>query len=243
MNKENEDIEDIEEVGPEPQRLYAGKYKSVDELEKGALEAASSMTKAQQDKAKLVTQLRNAGYDVDDDANIIGNPVPQTSQQPTDWKEEFNTKFFDDPLGQTQQLLAAQRQTIKAASMNTKRELSKYRDKPLFNLVKERLEAELEGVDDSILANPAQAEKTVEAFYKMVVGEHAIETATKASTSPTNRKQMLEALGVGQPDNTREEPDDGISAKELNALEEIGISSKERQAVIESYRKRTRERE
>jgi hypothetical protein len=87
----------------EPQELIAGKYKSVEELERGYKELESKFTQTAQEKAEMNRILQEIQFK---QAFVPTQSQPQQAvpqQQPT--AEDLNAQFWTNPAGVTTQLL------------------------------------------------------------------------------------------------------------------------------------------
>lgn len=100
-----------ESHNPEPPKLYAGKYKSIEELEKGYEEAQSAMTKAQQKAAELE---RNAVQKAAEPAKPVEKTPAQAAAEEKA-RQDFLNRFVENPEGVVNDYVAKAQQTTAAA--------------------------------------------------------------------------------------------------------------------------------
>ena len=226
------------------ERLYAGKYKTVEDMENAYKEAQSKIGQSGQTLAHLRAQARAAGGDVDEQGNLV-MPQTTTRQAPetgNNFAEQFNAQIFADPHSAISQFIGQsyqqQRATEKAAQANMRRSIAEFKDDPLFSHIREEFEAEMLGIDDNVLANPQQATQAANFIYNSVAGKYARTKAGKAKVDPEERRAFVKSFGVEEPQATNEGHGDSVSAEDEMMLREMGLSdSKVRKEVAESARK------
>jgi hypothetical protein len=233
---------------PEP-KLYAGKYKTAEEMEAAYLESQSAMTKAQQEAAEY--------------RKIVeGNPAvdpyatqqPYQQQPPVDMSQQFNDAFFENPhqaLGQyVSQALGQAIQTQKAASANVEREIAKLQSNPqiaqLLPQVSGELKYALANVPDEQLANPAQAAQIVQFALQAAVGQHFMsgnQTPAPAPVPPTAptpsaRVAGVQQLGVGSPTTSEETATGDVDQRGRGMLQQLGIDPQEQGKIVQKAQQR-----
>ena len=219
----NEEVDETE--GESEPRLYAGKYKTVEEMEAAYQEAQSSMTRAQQEAAALR------------DAQNYAVP-PQNSAVAEDAQEAYNTQFFENPYQAQLSAMQAMRQTfqqdLRAYNAGIRKAVGAKRTDVLFPQVQDDFEAELAGMTSDQLGD----KPTVDAVYDIVLGRHARKIVQEAGNDPKARTAMLKGLGVTEPEPTpigggANEP----SSAQVDTLRSMGLTAKQIEAAI----KRTQE--
>jgi hypothetical protein len=243
-------IEPAAPVEPAEPKLYAGKYKTAEEMEAAYLESQSAMTKAQQEAAEYRKM-------------VEGNPpvdqyaTQQPYQQqpaPVDFASQFNDQVFENPyqaigglVANTVQQLV---QTQKTAQANVKREVAKLRTNPqaaeILSKVSDELEYALANVPDEQLANPQAASQIVQFAFQAAVGQHFINQGqTPAPTpvpapvaNPGQRVAGLQQMGVGSPTTSEEPGGADIDAKGRGALDALGIGRQEQANIAQKAQAR-----
>ena len=236
------------------ERLYSGKYATVEALESAYKEAESKMGSTSQVLAKARENARAMGGDIDDQGNF-SMPRTTTQQPPADagnqYADQFNQQVFADPYnavsGFVSNTISQQRQMEKNATANLRRVTAGFKDDPLFSKVRDDFEAEMLGVDDRILADPVQAKQAGDFIYDRVAGKYARASAAKAKTDPKERQEFIRGFGVEEPQATDDSHGaDMVTEDDDMMLKEMGLTdAKVRKSVAEEARKSgggTRER-
>ena len=114
------------------ERLYAGKYKTPEDLEKAYSEAQAAMTRAQQEAADLRRAQEEQGYN-----GQQYNP-PQPDNDPI---AQFNDQFFDNPYQAGMQMVGQALGAFQQAQANVRRESRKFKEDPLYNQITNEFES------------------------------------------------------------------------------------------------------
>jgi len=224
----NEEIPDPNEEEPEP-RLYAGKYKTVEDMEAAYQEAQAAMTRAQQEAAGLRESRNYAG-------------PPQNPPVAEEAVDAYNTQFFENPYQAQVATMEAMRQTfqadLRAYNAGIRKAMSAKRADVLFAQVQDEYEAELAGMTSDQLSD----KNTVDAVYDIVLGRHARKVVQEAGSDPKARTTMLKQLGVTEPEPTpltggANEP----SAVQVDALRRMGLTGKQIEAAVKRVQETTGE--
>lgn len=221
--------EEAEESAEEQeQRLYAGKFKSEDELERSYLEAQSELTRKSQRLAELERQ-SGQSYST------------QQADSGGDWADQFNSSFYENPLQSSSQLIQAQyaqmRQQEKAARANTKRQLAKYRKDPLYADVCDEFESQLEMIPDNVLADANQVDGVVEMVYNAVAGRHMrTQRSAGGDAVSRDRREQIGSLGVSSPQQSestsvKRDP----TRQEVEMLKDLGLDNDAVKRVKKRY--------
>jgi hypothetical protein len=230
---------------PAEPKLYAGKYKTPEEMEAAYLESQSAMTKAQQEAAEYRKM-------------VEGNPAvdpyatqqPYQQQPPVDMSQQFNDAFFENPhqaLGQyVSQAIQQVTQTQKAAQANVKREVAKLRANPLLAQVSDELEYALANVPDDQLANPQAASQIVQFAFQAAVGQHFINQGNTPSPAPvpqpaptpSARVAGVQQLGVGSPTTSEEQVTGDVDQRGREMLNQLGIGTQEQGKIVQKAQQR-----
>lgn len=192
---EDEDDDGGSQDPPGGGKLLAGKYKTVEEMEDAYKEAERKLSEMGSTNSSLrsqVEQLQSAGS---------RERQPQKDANPD--LESLNEKFFENPTavqGQiTQQMLSQMRTTEKKARRNVKLIVAELSEDPLFEEVRTQFEAELEMVDDSVLADENAARKITEMVFNTVIGTQARRLYKEAKTDPKARQQVVKRFSPAEP--------------------------------------------
>jgi hypothetical protein len=185
-----------------PEKLYAGKFKSAEELEKGYQEAQAAMTRAQQERAELEKRLQATP------------PAPpktaaQLAADEAAEKQAFLEKFASDPQGVLREYQQnAVRQTEVALSSQKMRE-DWLRDNPDLAAAPEHevlvgmLGWHLASSDPALAANPKALLDKATGTYREMTGKIRSEAAKEALTTQTRVTPLLSntapAPTTGQP--------------------------------------------
>lgn len=239
---------------PEPQKIYRGKFKTADDLDKGygELEKKSGHDLAR--LQKLTEQLQQWGCSIDPETveirlpdSVIQQQQAQQQQQQASPNADDNQalvdRLFENPdsviLERASSVVAAARQMQKQADANTRSAISKYRTDPLFSKLHDEFETELMRVDDRFMADKQQSEMVAENIYYKLAGKFAIDQAKNAkdSTDPASRTLILESFGLSQSEPTSESGRYVISAEDRRRFEAMGLSDKDMEAAAKSVRK------
>lgn len=170
--------EEEEETGSQ---LLAGKYKSVEELERAYREAEAAKTRAEQEAAQYRQYYQQAGA--------------QTTATDDD---DPNSAWFENPTEMAYRTYAQLRAMEKAANANRKRLISKFKRDPLWGEVAEEFEARLEELDDQVLADPTALDNVGEYIYDMVCGR-IVRTKHSAQSSTDELKQRVQSASIESP--------------------------------------------
>lgn len=224
---ENMDLQQEQEEQPQeqPERLLAGKYKTAEELERAYEEAQAAMTRAQQEAAELRGR------------TTTDTPPANPAYDPNAYAEQFNQQFFDNPYQNLSALMQNVQQqtyqTIMQGQAAIRRAQSTFKGDPVYPQVADSFEAELMTLDPSLLANPQVTQKV----YDSVVGAHVRAQAQRAQQDPAARTEMLQHLGVAQPDSTPDAPVGRVDSQSASMIEALGVDAKDVNSVINRYQK------
>lgn len=224
-------------------KLYAGKYKSADELES----AYAEMQKVLGKQARAVGQLRSLGYDVDDEGNVIAPQTYQQEEQVTNYEpaattEDPNELFWQNPQQATMSIIQQVTRQQKMARVNIESQVNTRKSDPTFNSVAAEYIQQMNSIDDNIMADPRAAAYYGETLYNMVVGQKARQMATQGREDPSVRSRILKELGVEgpQPSDAKTGVEE-VNEKDKRMLESLGFGGKARQEVVENWQKRREE--
>lgn len=232
----------VDDADDEP-RLYAGKYKTVEEMERAYKEAESKITQASSLSAKMRQQIQQHGAYVDDEGNIIVSQQP-TQQQPVNvTAQSINDTFWEDPGSATAAMVTNAVRLSKIAQANTLDVVGEYESDPMFRQVARRFQSELMKVDDAIMADPNRARQTAGYIYDSIVGQHVRTQAKAAKEDPAARSRIIDELGVGGPVRDSEPTSDKLTRTDMEMLKEMGLSAKEMRDAELSAKKGGGERE
>lgn len=210
LEPEELEVESEDAPTPEP-KLYAGKFKTPEDMEVAYKEAEKRMFEAIEE-AKQAREPESAP----------SAPPPQPN-----FAEEFNNRAWEDPWTAFGQLLGASNQVQRQATAGRKRSLAQFKTDPLYSEVKDEFEAELELVDDYQMANPEAAKQIVEALYDRVSGRFARQAVAQAQKGPKERVEVVRKLGVAAPEAS---PDTAggfeVDRSGLDILGELGVRNK-----------------
>jgi hypothetical protein len=221
---------------PAAERLYAGKYKTPEDMERAYLESQSAMTKAQQEAAEFRRYAEQQQ----------AQPPPQQPDY-SDELERLNDEFLSNPYGfltqsvpqmvqqQVQQVLA-QRDT---AQRNVKQVMNLKATDPHFDKVKDDFEAVIAELDPSYLQNPNSLADVAEYAYTQAVGRAALAGKLTAAPPPpppvptVERVSQLEQTGPGvaQPASTGSGLDT-VDQRGMSALRAFGLGAEDQKDAI-----------
>lgn len=237
-------LDDGEGAGGEPQlSLYAGKYKSAEELEKAYLEAQQALTAKAQEAAEL--------------RRFVAQTAPSQTTAPPEgtpeWEEYWNAKFYESPARAMNEYSQQATQQVSAGRRAITQALAERAGDPMFQVVADDYRQALESVDERIMADPQQAAAAAEMLYDSVIGravrqQRGGSRATQQQPEqprgffPAQRQQMLQQMGVSQP---QPGADGGpqMSQGQRNLLSELGITGKQARTVYERAQRRLEEQE
>lgn len=176
----------------EPPKLFAGKYKSPEELEKAYLEAQSAMTKAQQKAAELE---RNAVQRAAEPPKPVEKTPTQIAAEEKQ-REDFLAKFVQNPEGvvndyvrqaqqQTSAALAAQQMTHNWEQANP--DLKEHQVRVAFEA------SLLAQSDPELAANPQALLDKATANFRQFTGKLRTEGAKEALTTQTKIIKLTES--------------------------------------------------
>lgn len=221
--------------GGEP-RLYAGKYKTVEEMEQAHDELQRTLGR----QSKAVGQIKGLGYAIDEDGNVIQptqyqEPVTNYTQ-PEPTEQDPNSIFWENPQAATMSVYQQLNRQTKMAAANLRMQMAQRQNDPVFNSVRAEYEAQLMSLDDSLMADPRAAAYYGESLFNMVVGQKARQMASQGREDPSVRKRLLQELGVESPQaSTEKSSGDEINEKDKRMLGELGLDATGRKAVVEKW--------
>lgn len=199
LDREEPDTpEDLEDAAPA--KLFAGKYKSVEELEKAYAEAEGKMHSTTGKAAladKLAGQLAAAGYTIDENGQIFA-PQQQQAAPSQDFAQQFSNQLFENPMKALNDYWSAARAMEKTAEANKRRALAEVRKERFYSDVEDQLEADLIEAPDYILADPAKAKVFVKQKFIEAVGSYVLK-ASNNSDDAAQRAELVKRLGIEQP--------------------------------------------
>jgi hypothetical protein len=207
------------EVTPEPEpRVYAGKFKSPDDLEKGYTEAQSAMTRSMQEAAELRKQLAEAG---------------NTRSAPQYDMDDINSQIIENPFQAVSEIVSRTITAERQAVIGRRKIMNTFRDDPMFSEVKDDFEEALELLDSSYLLDENQRGAVGENIYNSIVGRHARSGKPKPEPKPepvTERVARARGVGIGAPDSGTDSGVD-ISADAKNIMNGFGFTKEEAKIV------------
>lgn len=204
----------------EEPRLYAGKYKTVEEMEAAYQESQSAMTKAQQRAAEL----ERGGYQ-----------QPQPPTQPADFAEQFNNMFYENPVqavGMILQNYDAYRNNVEASIESAE---AQFEADAVYKEVQKSYRAALKK-NAARLSDPTTAAQVADELYNQVVGEHFRKSLTTVKEDPAKRANSLRQTGLesAQPSsgaNLR----DGVSRGDMSVLDQLGLGADGKKGALKRY--------
>jgi len=220
---------------PEGAKLFAGKFKTAEEMER-AYQELQSMTGKQ---GRAIGQIRQHGYDIDDEGNVIAPQqyAPEPVPQPQTETDDPNSEWWENPQQAAQKVIRQAQQQAKVANSNKRFQINKWRGHPMFNTVAADFEAELDAIDDGMMADPRAATYYGDLLFKKAVGEKALQMAQNRE-DPNTRTRILRELGLESPQQT---PDTGgveVDDRARRALSEFGLDNAGRKGVIDRFAKK-----
>ncbi len=227
------EIEEIQEEEPtEPEeRQYAGKYTSVEELERGYKELERKLGSAAQPVQEAAS-----------DPGYVQLPAG-TAQEAED--EEVPDDFYENPAKYVAkkvqeavlQTIGQVRQIDRVAASNREAALREVREHPDWEGVRSEVELALANVDPAYLTDPAQARQIIRAVF----GERLVErrSLVRPPYAAVRRARVEEALE--QPDTSGNELEEDIDPQGDTLLKSLGLGPKDRRAVAKSWTNRQRE--
>ena len=204
------------------ERLYAGKYKTLEDLEKAYSEAQAAMTRAQQEAADLRRAQEEQGYN-----GQQYNP-PQPDNDPI---AQFNDQFFDNPYQAGMQMVGQALGAFQQSQANVRRESRKFKEDPLYNQIADEFESELSAVPFHQLADPTQAKQAAEFIYNQVAGRYARNMVGNIRQNPAERVNYLKNIGVEEPTSDGDSRDT-VDPEAYALLNQLGIRDTQVQAEI-----------
>ncbi len=233
---ENEEI--IEQNGePEPksEKLYAGKFKSPEEMEHAYSEAERSMTQAKQEAAE--ERQRREQWEQYYSTQQTQQPNPANPDDP--WEEAIvDPAKMAQTVNQTViQALTQYDQYRNAVDGNIESALAKYESDPRYKEIGRAYRAELKKRAHEF-ADPRAAGQRADESFKMVLVDYVMNVQQKVKENPAERSRFIKDLGIEEPESeTRPSGYDEIDAKGRAMLDALGISDKDKQSVIKEYEK------
>ena len=223
-------VEEPEGKEEEPDALIFGKYKTIEEAEKGYKELERDFHAARQPAKE---EPEDFGYVA---PGLGGQGVP-SGEAP-----DPNEAFYENPAQFILQTIGQARQIDRIAAANRRAALRELGSHPLFGSLRDELEATLDAVDPAYLVDPNQARQVIRAMF----GERLVNlTTSRPAGTPTPQK-----AGVRRTISEIEEPgaapdeaaaDATVDAEGEELLQSLGLSPKSRKAAAESWAKRIRE--
>ena len=211
---------------PEP-RMYAGKFKTADDMEKAYIEAQSAMTKAQQEAAELRKRDEQwAAYYAQQNAG-------GATDEPEDDYVEPTKANIDNIVNQR---VTAALTLNSQAQGNIRAQVGKFKSDRLFRHIGDEFEAALLRCNPSEMANPQAAEHYAGLIYNNLAGQYA-RTAASTTDDPARRREAIENLGLAEPAGPAPLTD-AVDPDGRNMLNALGLSKDDQKSVLESYSKR-----
>ncbi len=220
----------IEEPEPEvPAKKLAGKYNSVEDLEKSYLEEQSALTRLAQENAEL----RKAQVALQTTETQPQNPTYQTSAEDP-WADAFDST---EQLGKRVQetvygAIGQFAQITRNADANIENLLLERESDPMFKEVGRMFRAELKRVEPQYMVDANQAAQIAENVYNSVCGKHARTILAKTRENPAERTKYLESLGVESPQAKDDTDVEAVTRGEVDMLRGLGLNKKSRESVV-----------
>jgi len=218
---ETEDIETDESAEEEP--LIFGKYKNMDEAEKGYKELEREFHAVRQ---PVKEEPADFGY-----VNVPGTaPAPETDP---------NEAFYENPTQFVAQAIANVRQYERIAGANRKAALRELKTHPAYGALVDRLEERLDReVDPSYLFDPNTAKEVVTAMF----GQELVRHTAQATPEPVVRMRTRAVPDIEKPGDVDDtETGDALDADGIELLRSLGLPAKARKAASDSFTRRLRE--
>jgi bacterioferritin (cytochrome b1) len=212
------DEQEIEKSEPEP-RLYAGKFKSEDELEKGYTESQSAMTRSMQEAAELRKRVA--------ELETPRNPQPNYDM------DDINSQIIENPFQAVNEIVSRTLAAERQAEAGRKKVLKTFKDDPMFEEVKDDFEEALLLLESSYLIDENQRGIVGENIYNSIVGRHARSGKPKPEPKPEpipERVARARGVGIGAPDSGTDSGVD-ISADAKNIMNGFGFTKEEAKQV------------
>jgi len=236
-----EETEDIDE-GTETNELLVGKFKNVSELEKAYKESERKMYELAQESSNLKNRLSELENSLQP-RETVENTATNVNNDSGIWEEAIY-----DP-NKLQQAISQQMYNMKMLesriSSAVKKAVIAKKDDPHYGKVGDLYEAKMMDLEPFFLANPsneAMINQVAEDVWKQTVGDYYISnSANNMGTSPVQRKQQIQGLGVEKPTVSDEETEIPITGKEVDMLQSFGLDSKARHKVVQRTSKKIEE--
>jgi hypothetical protein len=219
-------------------RLYAGKYKSAEEME----QAYTEMQKVLGKQAKAIGGIRGLGFEIDDEGNVLQpyqEPEPTNYQQPETTDDDPNAAFWENPQQATMQIVQQITRQQKQARSNIEFQIAQRKNDPAFNAIAADYIQQMNAIDDNVMADPRAAAYYGETLFYMSLGKKAHQTAPQARTDPNTRRQLLSELGVEGP-QTVDKPGgrDEINDKDRRMMAALELDPTAQKAVVDKWQSR-----
>jgi len=192
-----------QEPQQEQPRLYAGKYRTVEEMEKAIREKdkliGRKLTQYEYEMLKAsgeydTEQPEEQGTDEDYStpyASPYGNPYAPTyaptyapAYTPQTGEQDPEALWFQSPQQAFHLSIQQVRQMEKMAQRNLRMELAKRKSDPDYDDVRDMFEAELMTVPDEMLADPRQAAYIADRIYTAVLGQRYVRLRQQTGARP-----------------------------------------------------------
>ncbi len=216
------ELEDIETEGVEEEPLIFGKYKNMEEAEKGYKELEREFHATRQPVKEEVEEF---GY--------VSPPLAPAGET------DPNEAFYENPSQFVAQTIANVRQYERIAGANRKAALRELKAHPAYAALADQLEERLDReVDPSYLFDPTAAKEIVTAMF----GQELVRHTAKATSEPVARTRTRIVPEIEKPgDVGDEDTGETLDADGIELLRSLGLPAKARQAASDSFQRRARE--
>lgn len=220
------EIEEVEgEESTEEAPLIFGKYKSIDEAEKGYKE--------------LEREFHAVRQPAQGDAQDFGYVQPAAGPSGGEAEIDPNEAFYENPSQFVAQAIANTRQYERIAGANRKAALRELKGHPAYAALGDRLEERLDReVDPSYLFDPSAAKEIVTAMF----GQELVRHTAQVKVEPATRSRTHIVPDIEKPGDVGDEgAEETLDTQGMELLRTLGLPAKSRKAASDSFTRRIRE--
>ena len=226
------EIREVEAEGEEkegeetPELLIFGKYKTLEDAEKGYKELERDFHASRQ-LPKEKEEAPNFGY--------VEPPMA-----PGAAAEDPNEAFYENPTQWILQTVGQIRQLERVATANRKAALRELKTHPAYSALIDRLDDRLETeVDPSYLLNPAAAKEIVTAMFGQELVRHTAEP--RPQSAPTSQRRAVHDIEKTAGVTDDGEGDTALDSTADDLLKSLDLPAKSRGLATEAWRRRDKE--
>ncbi len=249
-----EAVDGDDDGAPGGEKLYAGKFKTVEEMERAYYESQGEMTRKQQEAAKYRKAVETAqqyGMAYDEATGQWYNPQATQQQyqnqsydgQTDPWEQAFESgaNLKNTVEGVLYNTIAQYDSMRNSADANVEMALAQFEADPLYSKVGRRFRAELKRIPMQQLAHPGVVNAIAQQVYNQCAGEYFRQQSQRVKEDPAVRQEYLASLGVEMPSYEPRSPADEYGSEARAILSEMGLPQKEVQDVMKNIGRRREE--